>query len=154
MANPRNMNDGLKRESSRTGDRRTTERQHSKLSEFFERGKATTLLDRARDALWEKKPPRNQIPIPGVDDHLDILIKQITLDEDYWHFLRERKAHAPLVAAASVTHGVKVVITESHLNRTATSGCVSRLVVHLVVVSNQRRSSRTSLVAMFSLHST
>jgi hypothetical protein len=40
----------------------------------------------------------------------------------------ERRAHAPLVAAAEVTHGFGVVVTESHLNRTATSGCVARLV--------------------------
>jgi hypothetical protein len=33
------------------------------------------------------------------------------------------KAHAPLPAAASVDHGVGVVVTESHGNRAAGSGC-------------------------------
>ncbi len=37
----------------------------------------------------------------------------------------------PLVARASVTHGVKVVVTVNHLNRTATSGYVARLVLLL-----------------------
>lgn len=41
----------------------------------------------------------------------------------------ERRAHVPLVAAAEVAHEVKVVITGNHLNRTATSGYVARLVV-------------------------
>ena len=36
-------------------------------------------------------------------------------------------AHEPLVVAASVTHEVEVVVTESHLNRMATSGYVARL---------------------------
>jgi hypothetical protein len=43
-------------------------------------------------------------------------------------YIAERRAHAPLVAGAEVTHGVGVVVTENHLNRTATSGCVARLV--------------------------
>jgi hypothetical protein len=43
-------------------------------------------------------------------------------------FLAQRKAHVPLVAAARVTHRIKAVITGNHLNRTATSGYVARLV--------------------------
>jgi hypothetical protein len=42
--------------------------------------------------------------------------------------LGERRAHAPLVARAKVTHGFWVVVIRNHLNRTATSGCVARLV--------------------------
>lgn len=41
-------------------------------------------------------------------------------------FFAERRAHAPLVAAAEVTYGFGVVVTINHLNRTATCGCVSR----------------------------
>jgi hypothetical protein len=44
-------------------------------------------------------------------------------------FLTERRAHVPLGAGSSVTHGVKVVITGNHLNETAPSGYVARLVV-------------------------
>jgi hypothetical protein len=43
--------------------------------------------------------------------------------------MAQRKAHAPLVAGAEVVHGVGVVVTVYHLNRTATSGCVARLVL-------------------------
>jgi hypothetical protein len=49
-----------------------------------------------------------------------------------FNLLAERRAHAPLVARASVTHVFRVVVTENHLNRTATSGCVARLVVLLI----------------------
>ncbi len=41
----------------------------------------------------------------------------------------------PLVARASVTHGFGVVVTGNHLNRTATSGYVARLVVTLISFS-------------------
>jgi hypothetical protein len=47
-------------------------------------------------------------------------------------FIGERRAHAPLVAAAEVAHGFGVVVTVNHLNRTATSGCVARLVGHYI----------------------
>jgi hypothetical protein len=40
----------------------------------------------------------------------------------------ERKAHAPLVAAASVTRRFQAVVTGNHRNRTATRGCMVRLV--------------------------
>jgi hypothetical protein len=40
----------------------------------------------------------------------------------------ERRAHAPLGATAEVVHWVKVVIKVNHINRTAPSGCVARLV--------------------------
>jgi hypothetical protein len=40
----------------------------------------------------------------------------------------ERRAHVPLGAGSEVTHGVEVVITGNHVNRTAPSGCVARLV--------------------------
>jgi hypothetical protein len=41
---------------------------------------------------------------------------------------RERRAHPPLGAGAGVDHGVDVVITGSHGNRTAPSGWMMRLV--------------------------
>ena len=47
----------------------------------------------------------------------------------------QRKAHPPLGARAEVSHGVKVVITGKHVNRTAPSGWMVRLVVPLFSVS-------------------
>ena len=46
-------------------------------------------------------------------------------------FCSERKAHPPLGAGAGVDHGVEVVITGNHVNRTAPSGWMMRLVVPL-----------------------
>jgi len=51
-----------------------------------------------------------------------------------YHFFPERRAHAPLGARAEVSHGVKVVITVNHVNRTAPSGCVARLVLQRVYI--------------------
>jgi hypothetical protein len=45
-------------------------------------------------------------------------------------YFAQRRAHAPLGASAEVSHGVEVVITGNHVNRTAPSGCVARLVSH------------------------
>jgi|LakMenEpi03Aug12_release.lakeMendotaPanAssembly.Ray.scaffolds.fasta_scaffold589861_1 hypothetical protein len=39
------------------------------------------------------------------------------------HFLSERKARAPLPAAAYVAHGIRVVVTENHRNWTAGRVC-------------------------------
>jgi hypothetical protein len=47
-------------------------------------------------------------------------------------FLCERRAHVPLGAGSRVTHGVWIVVTENHLNETAPSGYVARLVVLLI----------------------
>jgi len=48
----------------------------------------------------------------------------------FWHIIfGERRAHAPLGAGSEVAHGFKGVITGNHVNRTAPSGCVARLVL-------------------------
>ena len=44
------------------------------------------------------------------------------------NIIAQRRAHAPLPAAASVDHRVWVVITEDHRKRAAGSGCMMRLV--------------------------
>jgi len=43
--------------------------------------------------------------------------------------LSQRKAHPPLVARASVIHGVEGVVRKSHRNRTATRGWMVRLLL-------------------------
>ena len=47
-------------------------------------------------------------------------------------FLGERKAHPPLGAWAEVSHGDEVVVTGKHVNRTAPSGWMVRLVRFLI----------------------
>ena len=44
-------------------------------------------------------------------------------------YFAQRRAHVPLGAGARVTHGFGVVVTGNHLNETAPSGYVARLVV-------------------------
>jgi hypothetical protein len=45
-------------------------------------------------------------------------------------FNAERKAHPPLGATSEGSHGVEVVDTGNHVNRTAPSGWMVRLVSH------------------------
>jgi hypothetical protein len=66
--------------------------------------------------------------IPIIADILNIKhIALITINADFI-FFAQRRAHAPLGAGTEVSHGVGVVITVNHVNRTAPSGCVARLV--------------------------
>ncbi|ELP30160.1 hypothetical protein RBSWK_05918 [Rhodopirellula baltica SWK14] len=36
-----------------------------------------TPLDRSRDSLRKKQPPRDDVSIPGVDDCIDVLIEKV-----------------------------------------------------------------------------
>ncbi len=61
----------------------------------------------------------------------------------------ERKAHVPLPAAAVIAYGFEVVVTGNHLNRTAGSGYVARLVgllefYSLVMIAHKYHSSSLS----------
>ena len=60
------------------------------------------------------------------------LMKAICPDMDWPFVFSERRAHVPLGAGSRVTYAVEVVITGNHLNETAPSGYVSRLVVPLL----------------------
>jgi hypothetical protein len=51
-----------------------------------------------------------------------------TVDLRFYSISGERKAHPPLGAGAEVSHGVEVVVTGNHVNRTAPSGWMVRLV--------------------------
>ncbi len=64
----------------------------------------------------------------SIRDFLHHLDAEYTESGSKGKFISERRAHAPLVARAEDAHGFGVVVTENHLNRTATSGCVARLV--------------------------
>jgi hypothetical protein len=54
----------------------------------------------------------------------------------------ERRAHAPPVAIARVARRLKVVVTESRQNKTATGGCVTRLVLRHVDPIQARRPQK------------
>ena len=34
-----------------------------------------------RDPLRKKQPPRDDVAVPSVDDHLDVLIEQVAVDD-------------------------------------------------------------------------
>ncbi len=55
------------------------------------------------------------------------------------------KEHATLSAGPHVDHGVEVKTTEEHENRAADRGCVSRIVLLLVVPSNYFAGVVTSI---------
>ena len=61
-------------------------------------------------------------------------LKQLPHRENYI-FQANVKAHPPLGARESVERGVEVVITENHVNRTAPSGWMERLVLLIVFSS-------------------
>ena len=59
-----------------------------------------------------------------------------------------RRAHVPLGAGSRVTHGVGVVVTGNHLNETAPSGYVARLVA-FVFICCRGNSSYTDDIVLF-----
>ena len=48
-----------------------------KLSKWLESGSP---LDRARDALGQEQPPRNDIPVPCIHDNFNVLVQEIADD--------------------------------------------------------------------------
>jgi hypothetical protein len=49
------------------------------LGKFLERAETATPLDRPRHALGQEQPPGNDVAVPGVDDHVNVLIEEIAL---------------------------------------------------------------------------
>lgn len=64
----------------------------------------------------------------SIRDFLHHLDAEYTESGSKGKFISERKAHPPLGAGPEVSHGVEVVITGNHVNRTAPSGWMVRLV--------------------------
>jgi hypothetical protein len=48
---------------------------------FLERRSAASFFDRTGHTLRKKQPPRSYISVPGVDDHIDLLVEQISFDD-------------------------------------------------------------------------
>jgi hypothetical protein len=61
-------------------------------------------------------------------------------------FSSERKAHVPLPAAAIIAYGFKVVVMGNHLNRTAGSGYVTRLVRFILILKCEPKSFTQPLI--------
>ena len=51
------------------------------LGKFLEGAGAATPLDRPGHALGQQQPPGDDVPVPGVDDHVNVLVEEIALDD-------------------------------------------------------------------------
>ncbi|MBL4684850.1 MAG: hypothetical protein JKY37_09695, partial [Nannocystaceae bacterium] len=47
--------------------------------DFAERLEPTTAFDRTGDALGHKKPPGDDVSVPGIDDGVDVLVEEIAV---------------------------------------------------------------------------
>ena len=73
------MNDALECKAPRSGQDSPTERQHTIAAKLTERRNPGTASDRAGNALGQEQPPRDDVPVPGVDDDLYVLVQQIAV---------------------------------------------------------------------------
>jgi hypothetical protein len=84
---------------------------------------------KTRRNLGKKPEPENMQRLGRTRERkLSRRIQQLVTRYTSCHCPHERKAHPPLGAGAEVSHGVKVLITGKHVNRTAPSGWMVRLV--------------------------
>ena len=86
------------------------------------RGIIQTVRQEEAHAVYGAFLNKDELPISIV------LSNSLQLDRCAWSFSGERRAHVPLGAGARVTLGFWFVVTENHLNETAPSGYVARLV--------------------------
>src|SRR5262245_47790821 len=70
-----NVDNALERQSTRTRKHRTAKGDWSDLTQLAKRLMASALLDRARNALRNEQPPRDNVAVPSVDNDLDVLVE-------------------------------------------------------------------------------
>jgi hypothetical protein len=80
------MDDGLEREFPGRREHCATQRNRPVLSEFLEWADSTSPLNRSRHTVGQQQPPGDDIPVPGVDDHINVLIEKIALNDSHVHF--------------------------------------------------------------------
>jgi hypothetical protein len=49
---------------------------------FLERAGAATTLDRPGDTLRQQKSPGDDVPVPGIDDHVNVLAEEVAVAVD------------------------------------------------------------------------
>ena len=74
------MNDGFEGEFASTGDDRAAERNGARLAKFAERSVAAAFFNRTRNALRQEQSPRNDVAVPRVHDHIDILVEKVAIN--------------------------------------------------------------------------
>ncbi len=82
------MDDRLKGQAARRGSDGTAKRNRAVLSELFERAISSEPLDGARDPLRKEEPPGDDVPVPGVDDGVNVLLEEVTLNDRDGHLSR------------------------------------------------------------------
>ena len=75
------MDNALERQLSRRGVNRSAKRNRAVPGQFPKRLITAPPLDRPGNALRQQEPPRNDVAIPGIDDHVDLLVEQIAFDD-------------------------------------------------------------------------
>ena len=55
------------------------------FGQFAKGGTASPFFNGSRNALGQQQPLGNDVPIPGIDDHLHRLVEEIALDELAFH---------------------------------------------------------------------
>ena len=75
----------LNGEPTRRSQDGPAQRDRPVLAKFFERLCTASMLDCPRDALGQQEPPRDDVAVPGVDDHVNGLVEQIALDDGHIH---------------------------------------------------------------------
>jgi hypothetical protein len=74
------VDDAPERQPPRAGLDRTAQRNRPLAAELSERLQAATPFDGPRHALRQEEPPRDDVAIPRVDDDLDVLVEQVTVN--------------------------------------------------------------------------
>jgi len=81
----RHMDDSLKRQRTGRAYPVLTQRDGTALCNLFERVCSALTFNSPRYALRQKQPSGNDIPIPAIYDHLNILIKNIAINDFRFH---------------------------------------------------------------------
>jgi hypothetical protein len=77
---PGHMDDALEGKSSRRCQPGTAQGYRAVLGKFLEWTSAAMPLDRTGNALREQQPPGDDAPVPGIDDHFNILVEEVAVD--------------------------------------------------------------------------
>lgn len=81
------VNDRPMRKSASARKHRRAERKDSATRKLSERVEPGSAFDRAGYALGKQKPPGEKIAVPRVDECIDVLVEQITVEHDGFHDL-------------------------------------------------------------------
>jgi hypothetical protein len=79
------VDDRTKRQTPRAGLDRATERDRASVPQLSKRLVTRPTFDGTRNSLRQQQPPRDDVSVPGVDDDIHILIKQVSINNSKLH---------------------------------------------------------------------